>query len=441
MPAKLIKILLVLVFFKSLIWLFLTPIFQAPDENIHYSMIQYLGENNRHPGKRNSEVNSLEFLEVIRIVNFSWQAQHPVWKGLPADWQNQLQSLEPGLKRIFIYKPGTDSGQKLPQVYYWLNYPIYKLAQEADFLTRFYLLRLVSVILGLFTVYISYLTAKVVFNDQALALAVASLVGFQPMASVIFSSITYDSLAISLFTWFIYLMVRFFQSNQSHYQFQGLIIAILSLMAKTQLIAMLLAWPFGLTKKQRLLWPALFLGLIILSQQKDFSEIIRQGWTWLTAMPALDLVQGYLALNAASLWAQTFPWYWGVFGWLEKAMPLWVYACLKIIIAVSFIGCLKAYKFWSKTFVFLLVANLVLVLVVLLNDFLIFTRNNSGFGVQGRYFLPAISSQMILLVYGLKIWLAKKHWPALSGLIIIASISLNSIGIYTLYQFFGWIWQ
>jgi hypothetical protein len=440
MENKWLTVLLIAVFIKSVVWLAQTPVFQAPDENIHYAMIHYLGENNRHPGKRNSNVNSLEFLEAIKIVNFSWRAQHPVWRGLSQNWWEQLANLDPKLRQIFIYQLGTDAGQKLPQAYYWLNYPVYKLIQGADFLVRFYALRLVSVILGLVTVYLTYLTAKLVLNHQALALATAVLVGFQPMASVIFSSITYDSLAILLSTWFIYLMVQFFKSHQLRYQFQALAIAGLGLMTKTQLIALVLVWPLGLLKKQRRWWPVLLLGLFFLSKLKEFSEIIRQGWTWLTTTPALALAGNYWEINAPALWAQTFPWYWGVFGWLEKTMPLWVYASLKIIMLISLVGCLKAYKFWSKTLTFLLVISLVLVLVVMLNDFLIFTRNGSGFGVQGRYFLPAIAGQMILLVYGLKSWLQKKYWPALSRLIVIGSLALNAIGIYTLNQFFGWIW-
>ena len=150
---KLLTALLILVFFKGLVWGFITPIFQSPDENVHYGMIQYLGENNRHPGTKNGQIVSQELIQVGNIVNFNWMASHPVWQGLERNWIDKINQLDSGLKKQFTDKV-KQGGQKLPGLYYWCLYPVYKLFQNSNFFIRFFILRFVSVILSILIVYL-----------------------------------------------------------------------------------------------------------------------------------------------------------------------------------------------------------------------------------------------------------------------------------------------
>lgn len=416
MKNKWIGIILALVTVKSLMWLILTPPFQSPDENIHFGMIQYLAENNRPPGKRNPAVNSDELIAAAKILNFPWQAAHPVWRGLPGDWRQQILSLPGDLRNEFHYQGGTDGGQKLPLGYYWLNYPVYKIFSHNDFLTRFYALRIVSVLLGIATAYLGYLTGLKVFKSRALALSVALLVGFQPMASVVFSSITYDSLAIFIASLFVYL-------GLSKLRWWALLAAVLGVGVKGQLIALILIWPLLLSRKER--W-------LILPAVGVAGFAAKSYWQWLGGISweGLNLIN-YLKINLVKFGAEIFPWYWGVFGWLERTMPLWVYRGLKIITAVSVIGLIKIK--WTRQLTWLAAIIFSVTLIVFANDWLVYSRGGGGFGVQGRYFLPAIIPEMIVLTAGLSRFISPK-------ILIAGAGTLNLIGLFSAYQYFGWIW-
>ena len=368
MKNKGLTVLLLLVVIKSLTWVALIPPFQVPDENIHWAMSQYIGENDQAPYKHSPVINSDELMAVTRG-------------------------------------------------YYWLNYPVYKLLSQSNFLVRFYALRVVSVVLGIATVYLGYLTGLIIFKSKALALSAALLVGFQPMASVIFAGITYDSLAIFITSLFIYL-------GLTKRRWWALLAAVLGIAVKGQLIALILIWPLLLPKKRR--W-------FILPAIVTAGFAAKSYWQWLGGVNWANLnLQSYVKINLVKFWAEIFPWYWGVFGWLEKTMALWVYRALKIIVALGLIGLLKAK--WGRRLFWLLAVTVSVALVVFINDWLVYSRGGGSFGVQGRYFLPAIIPQMILLTAGLSRFISPK-------IIIAAAVGLNLIAFATVYQFFGWIWR
>ncbi|MBU1085379.1 DUF2142 domain-containing protein [Patescibacteria group bacterium] len=436
-------ILLLLTLVKGIFWSLLTPIFQAPDENVHFGIIQYIGENNHHPGPKNGEIVSKELVEVGSIVRFNWMSSHPVWQGTESDWLNQINQLDLNLKTNFgSYQ--RQGGQKLPQAYYWLNWPVYKIFQNQSFLIRFYSLRIVSVLLGVATVYISYLIGLLIFKSRSLGLATASLVAFQPMASVIFSSITYDSLAIFTATLFLYFSIIFIKNKQTKYLWLTLLVSLFALTVKTQLITLLLSWPFLLTKKhfKKL---AIFTPLIVVvGFIKDYKEMLTRTFSWLNSGSIFSNLTQYLTQNSPRMWAEIFPWYWGVFGWLEAVMPMWVYAIIKLITLISLIGLVyylfKHFKAKSKQYLitkFLIIFTLLISSVIFVNDFIIFTGRSTVFGVQGRYLLPAITSNMALLVLGIISLLPVSLHRLAGRSIIFFSLCLNIVGIYSLIKYFG----
>ena len=430
MKNKWLVIILVFALIKSLVWMLLTPIFQVPDENLHFGLIQYLGENNRFPALKTSRHVSLELAKVAKAVNFNWMKSHPVWQGLPLDWQQQIKSINFQARKTFSDYQSM-GGQKLPKAYSITGAIVYKIFSRADFFWRFYSLRFLSVIFGLITVYLTYLIALNLFKRPALALSAAVAVAFHPMASVIFSSVTYDSLAILASTVFLYWAVKFIQTKKKKFQWLALIIALFGITIKSQLIGLSIVWLFLLTKKQLKFLPLFFIIFIFLGwQMHDIQEFLLVFLAWFQANN-WHQVNNYLSVYAKPLMAEVFPWYWGVFGWLEKVMPLIIYRIMKIICALSLIGILISRPY--RRLKFLLILTIVMAAVVFVNDFFIFSQRGSNFGVQGRYFLPAVSAQMILLIFGLSKFIPPK-------ILIGLSLLLNLIALWTNYQFFGWIW-
>ncbi|MDP2736893.1 MAG: DUF2142 domain-containing protein [bacterium] len=431
MKNKWLVILLVLALIKSLVWMLMTPIFQAPDENLHFGLIQYLGENNRFPAPRASRNVSLELAKAAQAVNFNWMQSHPVWQGLPLGWQQQIKSIDFPARTIFNDYESM-GGQKLPKAYSIIGAGVYKIFSQANFFWRFYSLRFLSVMFGLITVYLTYLISLIFFKRPGLALSAAVAAAFHPMASVIFSSVTYDSLAILASTVFLYFAAKFIRTKNYRFQWLALIIALLGITIKSQLIGLSLAWLFLLTKKQFKFLP-LFLTIFIFLgwQMHDIQEFLLVFMAWFQANN-WHQVNNYLSAYAKPLLAEVFPWYWGVFGWLEKVMPLIVYRILKIICGLSLVGIIISRQY--RRLKFLLVFTVIMAAVVFANDFFIFSERGSNFGVQGRYFLPAVSAQMILLTFGLSKFIPPK-------ILIGLSLLLNLVALWTNYQFFGWIWQ
>lgn len=122
-------------------------------------------------------------------------------------------------------------------------------------------------------------------------------------------------------------------------------------------------------------------------------------------------------------------------------MPLWIYTFLKTLILVSLLGLIKNIRQLKKSTVFLIFFSLIMAAVVLINDFVIFTQRGTIFGVQGRYFLPSITAHLILLIYGLLQFIPQKFHSHFAKSLIIFSAVLNLIGLYSLYQYFGWVWK
>lgn len=437
MKNKWLIILLVAFLIKGLVWMFITPIFQVPDENLHFGLIQYLSENNRFPGPKTSQHVSLELAKAAQAVNFNWMKSHPVWQGLPLDWQQQIKSIDFQARKTFSDYQSM-GGQKLPKAYSIIGAIVYKIFSQANFFWRFYSLRFLSVILGIITVYLSYLIAQIFFKNKLLSLAAVSLIAFQPMASVIFSSITYDSLTILTATAFLYLAVKFIKTTKKKFQWLALIVALAGLMVKSQLIGLSLAWLFLLTKKQLKFLPLFLIIFIFLGwQMHDIQEFLLIFLAWFQANN-WHLVADYADVYAKPLLAEVFPWYWGVFGWLEKVMPMIVYRVIKIICGLSLIGIIISRQF--RRIRFLLIFTFIMALVIMVNDFFIFSQRGANFGVQGRYFLPAISAHIILLIFGLLVLIPKNYHNLLAKALIVSSLCLNLIALWTNYQFFGWVW-
>lgn len=140
------------------------PDWQAPDEPPHYNYI--------------AQVASGELLPVIEM----------------GDWDNDyLETLKANdFASEFINDLGTVQYENhQPPLYYWLSAPLFILSGG-----NLFVLRMVSVVLALFTISLSYHITINVFPKQShIALAVMSLVAFLPQNVHILSSINNDALA------------------------------------------------------------------------------------------------------------------------------------------------------------------------------------------------------------------------------------------------------
>jgi hypothetical protein len=446
MKNKWLIILLVVSFIKGLIWLFFTPTFQIPDEPSHFSYVQFLAENNRVPHPRREVVTSKELFSVSQIVNFNWRIEHPVWQGYPENWLEKIKSINPEAKKEFIANPYLTSFKR-PGLYYSTASLIYRLLANQSFLWQFFSVRFFSLLCQLIIIWLTFKICQKLFKKPGLSLAGAAAVSFHPAFSFILSGVSYEALGVLVVSLFLYLAV-----NKRKIVWL-LLTALAGILIKPDLIFLWLLLPFCLPKKPRII----IIGTLVLSfigfiwLNPVINQVIRGQYSWLDRylyiLPLKDyadyanqLIQllsnkqilhktlEYFQIFIQVHYHQIFAWYWGVFGWLEKTLPPLVYSVLKLLCLLSLIGLVKA-----KKIKFLILTVILQALIIIANDWLVFINSGQIYGIQGRYFLPAIAPQMILFTYGLSRFISPK-------LLIAGAVLLNLIGLFALFQYFGNVW-
>jgi len=451
-----------------------TPIFQVPDESSHFSRIQVISETGKQPHPRRIKPTSQEVLKVSDIINFDWDVNHPMWQGYSSNWRQQLELIPLANRNIFIHNPQQTSSKR-PPLYYWLATPFYLVVSQKPFLIRFFSVRLFSVFIHIITVYIVFLLAQLFFKEKLLPIAAAALVAFQPMFSFINIGVHYDPLTILIASLFLYKALIYLKSKKKKHLYQAFLTALLGIFINPILICLILTSIFLIPKKKIKIVISLgliffiififmpkFLNLVILKYNfldsfmylvnlNEYGENVNFFYQVLFSGQIFSQFKVYLTSTFNIHLAQVFPWYWGVFGWLEKTLPLMVYKIIKLAILISFIGWIKLIisqlvkhaipVIKLKSLSLLIIASMINLSIVVLNDFRAFTRTGASFGIQGRYLLPMISSHMILLVFGLTQLVPRKHQSSLAKLLIISSLVLNLIGLNALYQYFGWVWS
>lgn len=476
MKLKLISFLLFLALIKAILWAGITPIFQIPDEPSHFSLIQTIAETGKKPHPRAEKKTPVEILKVSEIINFNWQINHPVWQGYQSNWQQKITNLPKDQRSITDYNKHQTS-LKRPPLFYYLATPIYLMVKNQSFLIRFFSLRAFSILISLVSILLAFKTSKLLFKQIYLALAITSLVAFQPTFSFITSGVHYDPLAIFIATLFLYLSIKFIKTKQSLLLKLNFLVLVSGLLIKPDLIVLALVYPFLLPKNKLKIFAitglalisgfAIFYHYFYLLIKSSSSAPIADKFLYLINLNEYSQqasffvssffsrkIFGQLVQYLSSSWqttlAQVFPWYWGVFGWLEKTMPTISYSIIKLITVLSLTGWLKYFltnsknkiltKFQKQSLSFLILTSIAHFALVFLNDFITFASSGRYFGVQGRYFLPMISAHMILLVFGLTQFIPKKFYPIFSLLIILLSLTLNLVGFYSLINYFGIVW-
>lgn len=130
--------------------------------------------------------------------------------------------------------------------------------------------------------------------------------------------------------------------------------------------------------------------------------------------------------------------FWGLFGWFNLLLPVWVYALLDGITLTALIGALLAgvggkrptdqeMVARSARSVRLLLWSWLFIVVVLLLYWL-----NQATSSQGRLFFPALSAFAVLLVFGLQVWLRYLPSRVQAAVWLLPPLLLLGCSLYTL---------
>jgi hypothetical protein len=150
-----------------------------------------------------------------------------------------------------------------------------------------------------------------------------------------------------------------------------------------------------------------------------------------------------------SVWGGIFTTWWAHFGWLDTALPPWVYFLLRGLTFLAMAG--LAYRFlrlwrsgqigygpgrWSARtrpplVVWLFLALAVLLPVVMLQyyDLTFWWAFGNGRGLQGRYWLGTVVPMLIFFVAGLLAWLPARFHAVAHNSLRLGMVLLNLVSL------------
>lgn len=405
-----------------------TPKWQTPDEPAHFNYVQYLAEEHQLPVLQPGDY-PYQYLEEIKAKKF------------PPD-----MSIAP-IRYEFHQPP----------LYYALAAILYRLTAGLSFDAQFLALRLLSIILGIGILLITYCLVLAVFpHNQFLPLAATAFVAVVPMHVAMTAAINNDALAELLALLILYLSIRTLREGPMLRRalLSGLLLGLV-LLTKTTVyllagsaIVMSILWcqessSSSYSKARYLLSAfaiALFIaapwfarnamvygGLDILGWQRHDSIVSGQLRTTelLAEIGPLAFAQRFIRTTFNSFWAQ--------FGWMGVPVDERIYLALALFTALLGIGfCLfviRARQNQAGLTRFQGQAILLFAITALLSLITYLAYNVKFVQHQGRYLFTALSALSVGAALSLQELLRPSTARALAIALLLLSLLLCVQGL------------
>ena len=389
-----LALILVLFVLLGATYAVMTPVFEASDELWHYPMVRHLADGNPLP---------VQVFDPDLAGPWKQEASQPplyYWMGAALTfWINtsdmdEIRRENPHVDNGLITQDGNRN--------LVVHDPVADPWQGTLLAVR--VVRLLSVLLGAMTVYLTYRIARFAAPDRPeIALGAAAANAFLPMFLFISGSVNNDNLAIMLASLTLFLMIHLVVKEKNQPQLaEGLdnntgiqwrqlgqwlllgSIVGLALLTKEGTIGLLplawgttfivvwqqdkqrngirsisfiatVDWLLRLMGKSILLFALLFLPVLLIAGWWYYRNIQLYGdWLGWSAFIAVLGQRGHPA-SLIQLWGERRGFlmsYWGLFGGVNIPMPGWIYTILNALLLLSIIG--FAYYFfrliwqWAK---------------------------------------------------------------------------------------------
>lgn len=460
---KFFLLLLFAIFTSGLAWLVVVPIWHTPDEQAHFALVAYYAEKKTNPGGGIPDTTeeiliSEQLLGTLRdnLGNNKFTF-HPEYN---IEYTNSLYGK---YEATISALASTDSKVHLVRqeaVYYPLQYYIpaswiYRFFYYQDIFTRVIMVRAWSLILFLVNIFVVYKIGQLIFlRDKIKSFLLAILTGFHPM--MVFSNIgvTSDVLGNLLFSIFLYSTVRVIIYGLDVKNFGFLILAsFFALKVKTQfiiilpllivLITLLLLRDIKGKFKWIILGSITLLSVFILTHPYaiKFSalEFTANSIKHFELSSFLQYTKEYTVSHTIR---EVMPWYWGVYKWLGVTYPRFIHRIINRIVFISlagfsiwFIHSILKRKWHSRqiqSIYFLLFSFGVYSFAISVYDWLSWKSSGFQLGVQGRYYFPFISVQMLCLMLGWQ-FLFPKKWGLKQKSMSLLGILMMILNVYALF--------
>jgi len=451
----LIALLTVIMLVKGVLWSLAFPLWQGPDEDDHYAVIQFIGETGRLPDEADvylpDEVTLSRVLADVGRLPYAPEQRQGFSRTVIGPREADFAEL-PSSARSSFELQGVGKLMHATPLYYVLAAVPYRLFDGGDLLARAQIQRLLAVLVSSPIVIVAYHIVRLLFPlDGAMRLTVPTLVAFHPMITEISAVVSVDGLYFVCYSILIYLSLRVFRDGFDwRYGLAiGSVFAVGVLIKPTlngyaPLIALLLAYDWWRDRPRRwqIVKAAALMAVVI---------AVPIGW-WMQRSWRLNgdlfyfnpVVEGHRIIQNPyydyafwphlvdyyqSVWGGIFTTWWAHFGWLDTALPPWVYVVLRALTVLAIIGLVVrlaqirsrpiASRSWAQgqgvapliVWTFLALSLVVPIVLLQVYDLTFWWEYGNGRGLQGRYWLGTVVPMLTFFTLGL-LFLTPQRWHA-----------------------------
>jgi len=449
-PAFIRWALLVVLVLRGLIFAFVVPPWQHPDEPTHFEHIRLIAERGELPAPDTVDL-------PLRLEIAESMAKHGFWDpDPPPSFDHELMA-NPGLSTIGIYT------LTHPRLYYILSAIWLKPWLGLDVESQLYIVRMLSVILNFFIVLVVYQMVKVLYPaSKWLAVFVAAFVTFLPTFTDMMSAVNNDVLVNLFGAIFFLIMATIFKRGLTILRVTLLmVVLLLAFFTKTTALVLVSTLPVALLlyiwRSGHHLW---FLGILVAVLLVVAASLILwqldilQGWINVVG----DWMGEYLRVSFSGTFARledpeyrslplhaaphVFRTFWGVFGWghipiASAGYIAWGGITMLASLGLIYIGLRwlvkvekrSSYQEASSFLTFAVIASILAWTIAIFRS--VAYQGLSIYISHGRYIFVAIAPFVLALTMGMRVWI-KERWHSIAGLLFIFCLAL-----YDLYCFLG----
>ena len=463
----LIAFLLLIMLLKGVLWSLALPLWQGPDEEDHYNVIQFIGELGRLPDREDTylvdEVAISRQLADVGRLPYAPEQRQAFSKNSIGPGENEFGKLDPRLRSSFELQAVGKLNKATP-LYYMIAALPYRLFRSGDLLARAEIQRLFALIMSSGLVIVAYLITRLLFPaNAAMRLTIPILVAFQPMITQITAVVSVDGFYILCYSLLIMLSIMVLRDS-FNWRY-GLALGIVfsagfltkpTLSGYAPIIALLVVYDFwrGKGRRKEIVLGGLVMGGVILllvswwlvrslriNDDLFYFNPVLEGHReiqnpFYDYTPLAHMIDYY-----QSVWGGIFVTWWAHFGWLDTALPPWVYSGLRFLTFTAILGLAywlirnwrnrPSFNAWKQgvqnapVVVWLFLALTLVVPIVLLQgyDLTFWWQYGNGRGLQGRYWLGTVVPMLTFLTFGLLVWVPRR-WHSLAHNILRSAMVL-----------------